>query len=128
MNREDLFAARNAPQRLERMQPLLDRIPDHWGKYLPDPGWDDLLLDLDGRLAEIDPSYTVLQAKEKFGTLRFYVSASDGAAPGSSDRMREQIMLAEDKSAHICEVCGADGAKARHTGWIKTLCDDCMGE
>lgn len=127
MNYEDLMAARQAPERLERMKPILDRIPDHWGKYLPDPGWDDLLLELDGRLAEIDPSYTVLQAKEKFGTLRYYVSASDGAAPGSGDKLRELTMYFEDRSAHTCEQCGADGAKARHTGWIKTLCDDCAG-
>ena len=125
MRYDELIAARSAPERLERMKPVLDRIPDHWGKYLPDPGWDDLLLDLDARLADIDPSYTLLQAKEKFGTLRFYVSASDGAEPGTSDMMREHIMFIEDMSAHTCEQCGAAGAEARHTGWIKTLCDDC---
>jgi hypothetical protein len=112
-------------ERMKRMKPVLDRIPREWGKYLPEQGWDDLLLDLDSRLAEIDPGYTILQAKEKFGTLRFYVSASDGAAPGTTDKLRDLIVYFEDKSAHICESCGAGGAKARHTGWIKTLCDDC---
>lgn len=111
--------------RMNRMKPVLDRIPREWGKYLPDEGWDDLLLGLDSRLAAIDPDYTILQAKEKFGTLRFYVSTSYGAVPGARDAMRDYIMLAEDKSAHICESCGADGAKARHRCWIKTLCDDC---
>lgn len=107
------------------MKPILDRIPEHWGKYLPDEGWDEILLDLDRRLAEIDPHYIILQAKEKFGTLRFYYSASDGAAPGSSHAMRPLVEAAEDWSSHTCERCGAAGAKARHTGWIKTLCDDC---
>ena len=125
MNYEVIVAARNAPERLERMKPILDRIPPEWGTYLPDPGWDQLLLELDARISETDPDYTIFQAKEKFGTLRFYFSASDGAAPGSSDKMRDLIVYAEDKSAHTCEQCGAAGAKARHTGWIKTLCDDC---
>lgn len=115
----------NAAARLERMKPILDRIPEHWGKYLPDPGWDDLLLELDGRLAEVDPHYVIFQVKEKFGTLRFYFHASDGAAPGSGEAMRLLVDAAEDWSAHTCERCGADGAKARHTGWIKTLCDGC---
>lgn len=110
-------------EREERMKPVLDRIPDEWGKYLPGPGWDDLLLDLDSRLAEIDPSYTILQAKQKFGTLRVYFGTTRHSIE-QNDRMRELVMLAEDKSAHICESCGADG-KIRHPGWIKTLCDDC---
>lgn len=46
---------------------MLDRIPDHWGKSLPDPGWDDLLLDLNERLAKLDPGYQIRQVKEKFG-------------------------------------------------------------
>lgn len=114
-------------ERMNRMKPVLDRIPREWGKYLPEPGWDEILLDLDRRLAEIDPSYTLLQAKEKFGTLRVYVSASDGAEPGATDRMRTETMLAENWSSTTCEYCGAPG-KARHSGWIKTLCDNCHEE
>ena len=121
MSYEELMAARNAPERLDRMKPILDRIPEQWGKYLPDPGWDEILLDLDRRLAEIDPDYVIHQAKEKFGTLRFYFhSESD------REEMTSLVWAAEQWSSHTCEQCGADGAKARHTGWIKTLCDDCM--
>lgn len=104
--------------REERMKPVLDRIPEHWGKYLPDPGWDDILLELDAKLSEIDPDYVIHQAKEKFGTLRFYTSLPFEAG-------REAIQEAEAKSARTCENCGAYGAKARHSGWIKTLCDEC---
>lgn len=114
-------------ERMNRMKPVLDRIPKEWGKYLPEPGWDEILLELDRRLAEIDPSYTILQAKEKFGTLRVYVSASDGAEPGSTARMWEEIGAFEEWSARTCEYCGAPG-KARYTGWIKTLCDSCNEE
>lgn len=55
------------------------------------------------------------QIKEKFGTLRFYVSGGDEATLG-------MIQMAEAMSARTCEQCGAPG----HTGgrgWIRTLCD-----
>ena len=125
MNYEEIEAARNAPERLERMKPILDRIPPEWGTYLPDPGWDQLLLELDARISETDPDYTIFQAKEKFGTLRFYISLSEGADEHDDAIVGNLVTMAEHKSSHTCEWCGADGAKARHTGWIKTLCDDC---
>ena len=59
-------------ERMQRMQPVLDRIPEQWGKYLPGPGWDDLLLQLDSTVGALDPDYKILQAKEKFGALRVY--------------------------------------------------------
>jgi hypothetical protein len=59
----------------------------------------------------------ILQIKEKFGTLRFYVSA----AP---EHVLDAIDEAEKGSRVTCEDCGARG-KARDDGWIRTLCDDC---
>lgn len=115
---------------MARMKPILDRIPAEWGKYLPMPGWDDLLLSLDRALAAIDPDYTILQAKEKFGVLRFYPQWSDDLLPEPKDRSLgyELIGNAEHQSAHICERCGSLGATARPGGWIKTLCDTCFNE
>jgi hypothetical protein len=113
--------------RMLRMKPVLDRMPKEWGKYLPGPGWDDLLLELDGKLAEIDPDYVIHQAKEKFGELRFYFHA-EGTDSHDDALMGNLVTMAEHKSSRTCESCGADGAKARHTGWIKTLCDDCHEE
>lgn len=55
------------------------------------------------------------QVKEKFGTLRFYVS-------GASDEVNNYITFAESMSAHVCEECGAPG-ESRNDGWIKVLCD-----
>lgn len=112
-------------ERMERMKPVLDRIPVEWGKYLPDEGWDQLLLDLDRELSEIDPDYAIHQAKEKFGSLRFYVGLSDHLSKAEVSAARGLIELAEVRSGRTCERCGAEGAKARHSGWIKTLCDDC---
>ena len=79
------------------------------------PGWKAL----------IDPLTTlcrkegvaILQIKEKFGTLRFYV----GSAP---DHVRDAIDAAERRSAETCEQCGGKG-KRRDDGWIRTLCSKC---
>lgn len=110
--------------RTARMKPILDRIPDFWGKYLPDAGWDDLLLNLDRALSTIDPDYVICQAKEKFGTLRFYPEHSPGFEY-EGVLWTELIGNAEHQSAYICERCGAKG-KTRSLAWIKTLCDTCF--
>ena len=39
-------------------------------------GWEQLIVDLDARLAAIDPDYAVAQIKEKFGALRYYIDPS----------------------------------------------------
>ena len=93
-----------------------------------------------------------IQIKEKFGTLRFYygykgaprgIPAIDNLSTGESIRMtpggaepdpkkkalREDISKlvqeAEDRSAHTCEYCGAEGQYRNYRGWIYTLCDEC---
>jgi hypothetical protein len=64
-----------------------------------------------------DPSLPrASQVKEKYGTLRFYMS-------GGTDKIYEFIDEAERKSAQTCEVCGAHG-DLRVGGWLKTLCDE----
>lgn len=57
------------------------------------------------------------QVKEKFGTLRFYVSSGDSY-------VHRWIEFAEAMSACVCENCGKPG-KQRSGGWILTLCDEC---
>jgi len=57
------------------------------------------------------------QVKEKFGTLRFYMTSG-------TEEMYNLIHEAEEKSGTICEDCGKPG-KIRHGGWIRTLCDEC---
>ena len=59
----------------------------------------------------------VSQVKEKYGELCFYVNSCD-------DTVFEMIDKAEDKSATICEKCGAEG-KLRTGDWHITLCDSC---
>ena len=59
----------------------------------------------------------VSQIKEKFGSLRFYIS-------GGNDRIRGMIAMAESLSFRTCEGCGLPGQK-RAGGWIRVLCDSC---
>lgn len=92
-------------------------------------GWyplvEDLIAKIEGHLAEkqalglLDPDYpfSVFQIKEKYGTLRFYVSAAD-------DTIFQWIREAEAKSASVCEFCGADG-KLCGSSWLHTLCEPC---
>jgi hypothetical protein len=58
----------------------------------------------------------VLQAKEKFGGLRFYLL-------NEPPELHAIIQQAENQSYKTCEQCGAPG-KARNGGWIKVLCDE----
>lgn len=57
------------------------------------------------------------QVKEKYGTLRFYMSTS-------TDEMEDAIREAEEESAKTCEMCGNKG-KLRGTGWVWTMCAKC---
>lgn len=63
----------------------------------------------------------VIQVKEKFGQLRFYVIAADYTVYG-------MIALAEEMSYRICENCGAITDIIQTKGCIKTLCKSCNGE
>jgi hypothetical protein len=75
----------------------------------------------------------VMQVKEKFGGLRFYVN-------GTSD-LDDLIVAAERQSLRTCEDCGENGqtynseknvhepkattGRSRTSGWIRTLCASC---
>jgi hypothetical protein len=103
-----------------------------WG--FPNDGWEPLIREAAAKIeAEIerlekeDPesfkkawekgAYRAAQVKEKFGTLRFYMTSAN-------ETMMQAIEEAELKSASTCEKCSKPG-KERPIGWIKTLCDEC---
>lgn len=89
------------------------------------PGWYDLIYQLSQNLERMilalpeegRKEYKAAQVKEKFGTLRFYMSAYTKEIGNTIDE-------AEHASAHICEECG-QGGEVRPGGWIKVLCDVC---
>lgn len=105
---------------------VLRRIPDAYGHWIGcGPGWYPLIAEADTRLSAIDPDYTVHQVKQKFGTLRLYIAASE------SDRQQDEALKAvlvdvERRSTTVCEMCGAPGETVTvPTGWIVTVCPTC---
>ena len=87
-------------------------------------GWFDLVWRLCEELGPLVIEYEkqtgsrfeVVQVKEKFGGLRFYVH-------GANDAIRQLIEATELESAQTCDVCGKPGQR-RGGGWIRTLCDE----
>ena len=80
-------------------------------------GWLTLVIDLDKALVRAGyTDYTILQIKEKFGGLRFYVGR------GMDDNARRIISIAEELSNSICEICGEPGDKVSPNMWVVTRC------
>lgn len=120
-----------------------------WGLEMRN-GWFQLIWDM---CTEITAAYeaadepidiVVDQAKEKFGTLRFYwrpqgqkimFHAFDNLGGGPSIRVRhgisevhqkveEIVSRYEKQSAHVCEICGAPGCLRTDLRWVQTLCEE----
>lgn len=97
-----------------------------WGFECGD-GWFDLIFNLSKAIEdEAEKSGTTRssnlwpraeQVKEKYGTLRFYVT-------NDSEPIYNLIVQAEAKSAHTCEDCGLPGT-TREGSWIHTTCNTC---
>ena len=93
-----------------------------------DNGWDILLdklfhiIDVEWKKMDvpIDERFSVMQVKEKFGTLRVYIT---GMTPGGVHGM---IAMAESFSSTICERCGSSSGRLHGGGRIQTLCSACM--
>ena len=68
-----------------------------------------------------------MQVKEKFGTLRFYVSGGEIPDADVSIRTDALIEMAERLSATTCEECGSPGRLTRG-GWISCKCDACRAK
>lgn len=98
-------------------------------------GWYDILHDLSIKIESIlidyEEKYKVaegeeneivemfaVQVKEKYGTLRFYMSCE-------TDEIFDLIHETEALSSQTCENCGAP-AKMRGTRWFEVRCDACF--
>lgn len=80
------------------------------------PGWTKLVTKLCEDLFADGWDGRLLQIKEKFGGLRFYISAE-------SENAYALIDAAERESDRTCDVCGAPGHQTGR-GWIVTRCDE----
>jgi len=114
----------------EQLQAVKSRFPIETPATVDcGPGWHQLIIDCDQELAAVDPEYTVLQIKEKFGTLRYYFATSDGMEHHRK-KMNEIVAVYESVSSYKCETCGEMGAKLHKNtrGWMKTVCESCKGD
>ena len=100
-------------------------------------GWYNILHDLSVKIERILDEFSnthvvpegekdefvemfAIQVKEKYGTLRFYMSCE-------TDKISNVIEEAEALSSQTCESCGAP-AKIRGTSWMEVKCDNCFKE
>ncbi len=100
-----------------------------WGFSCGD-GWYEIIREAAEKLEPLIAKYKktypgdcrprASQVKEKFGTLRFYMSSQ-------TDEMCPIIDEVESKSCVTCEDCGKKG-KLRTGGWLVTLCNKCNKE
>ena len=137
--RDDVNLPDDAGEYREDLLDILDRVPIGWGKWIScDKGWYKLLVDTNRKMKMMWPQYEIHQVKEKYGTLRFYwgISSEDENWQELSDDVSNtiyDIMMdishqAENRSAYICESCGAHGKTRVRRYWYKTLCAPCAIE
>lgn len=96
-----------------------------WG--FPGNGWEKIIREAAEKLEPLIAAYKkefpgedhprAFQIKEKYGTLRFYLTHG-------TDEMHRIADEAERKSEGVCEDCGKKG-KLRKGGWLRTACTAC---
>lgn len=81
-------------------------------------GWGPLSMELVEDLIRLGWDRRVLQIKEKFGTLRVYISQREEA-------LVDRAIATRERSATICQGCGGPGTLLEVRGRWDTLCDAC---
>lgn len=79
-------------------------------------GWLHLIKDMIEELIALGWDKRLVQSKEKFGGLRFYLETYPEGG-------HEVIIKYEKLSYETCEKCGEKGSSRKINGWIYTLCD-----
>ena len=100
-----------------------------WLDYIPE-GWYELARNMIEECEIINPTYTIEDLKEKFGSMRIYslikdYNDNDWMIPSCND---DEIEAIENKyealSAQTCCKCGKPATKYS-TGWVLPWCDEC---
>lgn len=105
------------------------RLIDSWRDQ--NPGWFDLVDELDRHLDYLSPHYRIDQIKEKFGGLRFYATFVPNPDDGP-DRVRVAAQLfrrlideTERRSWDHCDLCGEPADLYQNKGgWRYVACLD----
>lgn len=86
-------------------------------------GWNQLIYDLCAELKQIGFNSDVLQIKEKFGGLRYYI---DLYPTELEEKINTIINEYEKKSFTTCESCGSDKGKLLNQNyWYRVRCPEC---
>jgi len=80
-------------------------------------GWNLIIKNLIQDLIRLGWNKEVIQVKEKFGGLRFYINEG-------TDEIHQRIAQAELESMKTCEITGKPGKIRTDIGWHRTLCDE----
>lgn len=101
-------------------------------------GWMELLLDVGSFITKKSKDCKAEQVKEKFGSIRIYVSFEYneiGISETPSEVINDiydYIQLVENKSKSMCEDCGIDlddnnrfKQKKNKYIWIRNICQSC---
>ena len=83
-------------------------------------GWHSLVKLLCKTIIQLDDTVEVIQVKQKFGYLRFYIN------PTKNTQIIELIRVFENHSGSICEECGSYRRVRLSKGlYIQALCYKC---
>ena len=106
-----------------KVEALRKKINPSYGQYVAvDEGWYQIIVDCDNELTAIDPNYSILQIKEKFGGLRYYMSPSNDTTVEQRDAMHKVVSKYEVVAAQTCEATGLPGVLMKSVGgWLKTV-------
>ena len=99
------------------------RIPEAFSKTIDvDEGWYQIVVDCSKEIDTIYPHYKILQIKQKFGGLRFYLDIYGDATNEQRNQVYEVIRKYEKLALQTCEATGLRGVamKSPH-GWLKIL-------
>jgi hypothetical protein len=96
----------------EDKEPIVDAYVFNVGE-----GWYSIIKNLIPELIALGWDKRLIQVKEKFGGLRFYIETYPEGA-------HEVILKYENLSYETCEKCGEKGETKKIKGWLYTLCDD----
>jgi hypothetical protein len=67
-------------------------------------------------------NFKIVQIKEKFGGLRFYIEGTDYKV---HQDIHGWVQFAEAMSYELCEVCGTNQGLGSTSGWMRTICESC---
>ena len=105
------------------VEKLKSRIPEAFSKTIDvDEGWYQIVVDCSKAIDAIYPHYKILQIKQKFGGLRFYLDIHGDATSEQRNQIYAIIRNYEEIAKKTCEATGLPGVPMKSPyGWVKTL-------